>query len=204
MGRRVTTLVLLIFFILAVYTYLGVLEIRQDIDSQIESHAILKETGESSPYNMAFDLLQNHTYKITVQFYDYSEGIARVNGTVQIAIDGFTVLDTTLYDYSVASEEGGTSARAEATYSLHPDTNVSVLVSGVFYRGDDWTLTVYRDLPIDLEYRQSFAHAATIASLLLLVGVLSACLVILAIQLPDWGKSSDDDYYELLEEIYSE
>ncbi len=204
MGRKFTPIILSVLLILSLYTTTNAYDMKQELNSQIDSHLIVNESDDSNRFNVTFDLPSNHTYKIVVYLYENSVTSARVNGSVQISIDDTVVIDRGLHDYSESADEGGTSAKAEVTHRIDPEYNISVQVSGHFYEGDYWSVQVYRDLPFELEHRSSYFNGLFFVGLLLTIAIVAAWLVFFSVVLTDLRNRSDDELEKQSDEIYSE
>jgi hypothetical protein len=118
-----------------------------------EAYLFDSDSGGRSDFQYSIILEPNHDYDIIVSFYDSANAeweSALVDGTVIVSVDGIEVDRVDLYDYSYDEDEYD-SVSESYYFDITPTTAVNLTISGELVDGDEWWISIYRDVPAALD-----------------------------------------------------
>lgn len=120
-----------------------------------ESYRIEYYSSGSTDISYTVMLDSNHDYDVIVRFYDRADTdyeSARVQGTVSIFVDGIEVDSGQLFDTDSSSEEGEYASASDAfSFEFAPATDVNLTINGELTEGDEWSVSIYQDVPAYLD-----------------------------------------------------
>ena len=129
------------------------------VELEREQYSIYSDLGDTADFRTVQVLDPGHTYLITVGLEDaYSHTGAGyeaiVDGTVMIYLDGTLIRDVDLYDREWRDEDSnGVDAFDSLSYEFTPLSSTNITIVGSMEIGDTWTITIYQDLPADIDTR---------------------------------------------------
>lgn len=114
-----------------------------------EAYLFDSETGGLGTFEYSQTLEGDHSYEVTIGVYHREISYdAVVEADVEIYVDGILVLEDTLYYYDTLEEDDSYSeAYAATTYTFSPAEEANLTIVGDLISGDDWSITLYQDVP---------------------------------------------------------
>jgi hypothetical protein len=128
------------------------------VELERTQYIVYSDTNTTSHFSAQQTLEADHFYEIFVEmradYYTSSWAFeSLVEGDVVIYIDGAVVLNEALYDSEYRDRDDydtGVDAIDSAYYAFTPTASVNLTIIGDLTTGDDWTITIYRDMPPEL------------------------------------------------------
>lgn len=157
-------------------------------------YIVQSKVSSDATVDFNYVLEGGHNFSIEIRAADKTvvNGHAFVEISINVYFNNTLNYTANLYQSSSStSEKSSSGAYVGKTFNLRPIGNTTLKINGTFVEGDEWSVTIYQDVPstIDEKIRAQGLNVAIVMVLTVIVAFTYCCTVSGSSRKPDESRS---------------